>query len=215
MREPATREKRGQAAVQLSAETVTSEGMLTGFAYDPSATIPLVIQIMAGGAVIAEARAHHFRADLLAAGLSHGHHGFAARLRSPLKPGPAKLTLACGALRKPCSLTIPRQTKRPPTLVETLLAPPHGWTVADFLSQPACLPWTKYANDLGTNRFVDAAYQFALLRWPSDPEAAVNVRALTRGHVSPQGFIVQLLQSRERGDMEEALMSPFDAEFGF
>ena len=215
MREPATREKRGRPGVQLCAEAVTPEGVLNGFAYDPEAIQPPIIQVVIGGALAAEARAHLFRPDLLVAGLSHGHHGFAARLRQPVKPGAVNLTLVCAQLRKPGTLTIPRQLPHPPASVEFLITPPRSWTGTEFLARPSCLPWTQYATRLGTERFIDAAFQFVLRRWPSKPEAAVHARALAHGNVSPEGFVVQLLQSRERGDMTEELMSPFDAEFGF
>ena len=99
--------------------------------------------------------------------------------------------------------------------VETLLEPPSRWSVTDFLAHPGCLPWAAYLSDMGNERFIDAAFRFALHRWPSKPETTVHARALSRGHVSAEAFVVQLLRSRERLDFEEWLMSPFDAEFGF
>ena len=180
-----------------------------------AAARPLVIQILSGTTLIAEARALLFRVDLLAAGLSHGHHGFSARLRAPLKAGPAKLTIQCGAVRKLVAVKCPKPLTSAPASVETLLGPPPTWTAADFLSKPDCLPWAIYAARLGTGRFVDAAFRFTLHRWPSKAEAAVHARTLDRGQLPAQDFLVRLLQSLERADLGQALMSPFDSEFGF
>ncbi len=199
----------------LKAETVTPDGTILGFAYQPSAPAPATVQILVRGAIVAEARATLFRPDLLAAGLSHGHHGFAARLRKPLKPGLFKPALQCGDVHVACALTAPAQVSPTPISVETLLEPPSRWSVTDFLAHPGCLPWAAYLSDMGDERFIDAAFRFALHRWPSKPETTVHARALSRGHVSAEAFVVQLLRSRERLDFEEGLMSPFDAEFGF
>ncbi len=157
-----------------------------------------------------------FRPDLLRAGLSHGHHGFAARLRSQLPAGRASLTLRLNG-EPPIALRIdvPGIVPGPPRSVEQLLAPPAPWTAADLLAHSACLPWPQFQLAMGIDRFVDAAFRFVLQRWPSKAEGQVHARALARGAIKAEDLVVKLLRSRERADMPSGLMSPFDPEFLF
>ncbi len=194
------------------ADLVTGEGEVLGSAY-PGLAAPVTVWL--GKTVVAEARAGLFRPDLLQAGYGHGHYGFSARLRAKLPPGRVALTLTSGDSRVGVRLTVPTAAEPPPGTVESMLAPPAAWTVADLLAQPGCLAWAEQRAALGDARFIDAAFRFALHRWPSAPEAAVHARALAHRTVSAEAFITTLLRSRERADMKPALMSPFDPDFLF
>jgi len=196
----------------LKADVVTGHGEVLGSAYPGRAA---QVTIWRGKTVVAEARACLFRPDLLRAGLGHGHYGFTARLRQRLPPGRVALTLTSGDTRVAVRLTVPPAAEPPPCTVEALIAPPAGWTVADVLAYPACIAWADQLAALGVARFIDAAFRFVLLRWPSAAESGVHARALTRGTVSAEEFVTRLLRSRERADMKPALMSPFDPDFLF
>jgi len=193
----------------LKADAITGSGELVGWSLAP------VVTIWADRNPLAEARAWLFRPDLLRAGYGHGHYGFRARLRRPLAGKRATLTLTSGDASVTVRLPIPPPASATPCTVEALLAPPAGWTVADVLANPGCLAWADQLGAMGVARFVDAAFRFALHRWPSAAEASVHARALTLGTISAENFVVKLLTSRERADMPPALMSPFDPDFLF
>ncbi len=188
---------------------MTGEGELVGWALAP------LVTVWVGRHQVAETRACLFRPDLLRAGHGHGHYGFRARLRQTLPPGQASLTLKAGDASVTVRLAVPPPANRLPCTVESLLAPPAGWTVADVLAHPGCLAWADQLATLGIARFIDAAFRFALHRWPSAAEASVHARALSRGSVTAEAFVVRLLGSRERADIGPGLMSPFHPDFLF
>jgi hypothetical protein len=209
--------KRGRAPkTRLKIEALTEGGLVVGWACDDKDAAPATVRIDQGNTLVAESRAMLFRPDLLRAGLSHGHHGFAARLRSALAAGPASFTIRVnGDAPVALRLNVPANASAQPRSVEQLLAPPAAWTAADLLAHPACLPWPQFQLAMGIGRFVDAAFRFVLQRWPSKAEAQVHASALARGAMKAEDLVVKLLRSRERADMPPGLMSPFDAEFLF
>ena len=99
--------------------------------------------------------------------------------------------------------------------VEALLRPEPTWTVPDLAASLRCLDLPAQCATMGTPRFVDVTYQFALRRWPLDEEAAVYVTAIDHGETSPDAFLGELLASRERADLGPALPSPWDAAFPY
>jgi hypothetical protein len=201
--------KKEAKTLALKADAITADSAIVGWALAP------VVTVWRGRRPVAEARACLFRPDLLRAGYGHGHYGFVARLHATLPPGRVALTLTSGEARLSVRLAVPPRNPRPPLTVEALLAPSAAWTVADFLAKPDCLPWADQLASMGEARFVDAAFRFALHRWPSAAESSVHARALARGAITAEGFVVKLLRSRERADMKPALMSPFDPDFLF
>jgi hypothetical protein len=68
---------------------------------------------------------------------------------------------------------------------------------------------------MGTPRFVDVSFQYVLRRWPLEEEAFVFVRAIDQADMTPDGFLAELLASRERADLGPGLPSPWDAHFPF
>ncbi len=206
-----------RAAAAWDVEQVTEAGTVGGWAYDPAVPGPASVSILFRGAVVAEAIACAFRADLLSAGHGHGHYGFAARLRAPLRPGTALLSLLLDghSAGTPRQIAVPKQRQASPCTVEDLLASPASWTGADLLGRPDCLPWSLYLARLGAPRFIDAAYRFVLARWPSEAEISVHARGLQQGHATAEGLIVRLLRSRERADLPALLVPPFHPDFLF
>jgi hypothetical protein len=167
--------------------------------------------------VVAECYAADFRPDLLRAGMGHGYHGFAGRLRRPLPEGSCQLALHLPryGLTAPIRLEVPPIQAACPTVVEDLLHRQTGWKRADLLAHPECLQLDANLAAQGTARFIDGLYRFTLARWPSGAEAATQTLALERGFVTPAALFLELLQSRERSDLSAALPSPYDPEFPF
>jgi len=194
----------------LKADVLTPIGEVLGWAYAAP-----VVTIRYRGETIAEARACLFRLDLLQAGYGHGHYAFRAVLRRKIPEGRVTLTLVSGTASVSVRLHVPPQTAPAPCSVESLLAPPSTWTAADLLAHPACLPWAEYLGAMGAVRFIDAAFRFALHRWPSDTESTVHARTLDRGILTAEGLVTKLLRSHERTDMQPRLMSPYDPDFLF
>lgn len=169
------------------------------------------------GKVVAEAVARAFRADLLRAGHGHGHYGFHARLRAGLPPGPCgvMLHLPATGMGAPMAVNVPRLDPPRPARVEDLLRVAPGWTVADLVARPGCLDMPGQHARLGTARFVDAVYRFALERWPSAAESRLHESGLHAGRIEPEGLLLELLTGRERADMAPDLACPYDPEFPF
>ena len=99
--------------------------------------------------------------------------------------------------------------------VEALLRPEPTWTVPDLAGALHCLDLPAQCATMGTPRFVDVTFRFALSRWPLEEEAAVYVTAIDEGAASPDSFLAELLASRERADLGSGLVSPWDAAFPF
>jgi hypothetical protein len=68
---------------------------------------------------------------------------------------------------------------------------------------------------MGTTRFLDAIFHFALRRWPEKAEATVYGQALESADVTADELLSELLSSRERAELDPGLVSPWDPEFPF
>ena len=107
--------------------------------------------------------------------------------------------------------------------VESLLGAVPAWKAAAICANPGALGLAAARARMGTARFVDMGFQFALNRWPAKPEAIVYIRALEGlehggGACAPtteEDFLVELLNSRERADIGPAIRSPWDALYPF
>jgi hypothetical protein len=184
---------------------------------DSEQSAPCHIQVLYGGAVVAEAIADGFRPDLLRAGHGHGHYGFRAQLRSTVPAGRVSLVLHLPRTRTSAAMGVavpPLLPAARPT-IEDLLKLPPAWTTADLLAAPNCLDMPGNYAAMGPDRFVDAVFRFVLGRWPSDAEARHHAASLETGRVTPTGLLEELLRGRERADLDPALSSPFDPAFPF
>lgn len=203
--------------IEGTVKSVDEAGMFRGWLRDTRDPVPALVQIRLGGAIVAEALAAAFRPDLLRGGHGHGHYGFLARARVAVPAGPARFELFLPRHDQgiPVRLDVPSIPPAAALPVETLLRPEPAWTVPDLAAALGCLQLPRQRKLMGTPRFVDAGFQFALRRWPLDEEAAVYIRALDDGTTRPEAFLAELLASRERADLGDALPSPWDAMFPF
>jgi hypothetical protein len=198
-------------------ESLSPDGTVHGWVRDTDSAAPCHVQVLHGGALVAEAMAAMFRADLLRAGHGHGHYGFAARLHSPLPPGPCgvALHLPRHGISAPMALAVPVLDRMHAATVEQLLSVPPSWTVADLLANPGCVDAGGNYGRMGGARFVDGTYRFVLGRWPSKAEALLHIGNLAHGRLSAEDFLVDMLSSDERADLGPELLSPFDPVFPF
>ncbi len=184
---------------------------------DDSRRAPCHVHVLLGGEKIAQAVANRFRGDLLRAGFGHGHYGFHARLCAQPPPGPTALLLHLPHLgaSAPMQITVPPLHPAGPRRVEELLVDAPGWTVADVLARPDCLDMDAAHTCLGAERFIDAVFRFVFKRWPTRAETRVNTDGLRAGRITPAALLIECLGSRERGDMDPGIASPFDRTFPF
>jgi hypothetical protein len=198
-------------------EALRPDGVFFGWLRDTDSPTPAVLQIHGAGQVVATAVALAFRRDLLAGGHGHGHYGFAARLQVALAPGAADFELVSpgGGRVVGARLTVPAMAAGAQADVESLLRRAAAWTCADLAAAPGCIGAEAQRAAMGTARFVDVTFQFVLCRWPSADEALVFRRALDEERLSPQGFLLELLGSRERADLGDQLASPWDPEYPY
>ncbi|MEJ0049022.1 MAG: hypothetical protein WDN04_25125 [Rhodospirillales bacterium] len=203
--------------IEGTLESLSPEGVFSGWLRDTQDATPALLEIRHRHRPVAEAAALAFRADLLGAAHGHGHYGFAARLRHSLAPGPTDFELFLPRRDQSIRVRLVVPVLLPPhqVHVEQLLVEPPTWTAADLSRAPHCLNLADERAAMGTPRFVDVTFRFALNRWPGDEEASVYVRALDREGTSEVDFLLELLTSRERADLEPALPSPWDPLFPY
>ena len=198
-------------------EAVLPEGIVVGWVRDTQDPVPCQLRLRHAGRVVADARASLFRADLLRGGHGHGHHGFRARLTTPLPTGACSIavTLMRQGQTVPMAVVVPELRPARACRVERLLRAAPGWTAGDVLARPECLKLEANRQTMGTPRFVDCLFRFALERWPSEAESQVHARDLDHGRIGAQALLTELLSSRERADMKGALVGPLDPAFPF
>ena len=200
-------------------ESFTADGCFSGWLRDTEDALPVIVEVRAasGGAAVACGVAKVFRPDLLQGGHGHGHYGFRARLLSRLPAGRARfeLFLPRHGQGVRAMLMVPDVALAAPVRVEELLRPEPRWTVADLLPALACLDLPGQLRALGPVRFIEAAYWFALRRWPGKGEAEAYGRALADGDASAEDVVRELLTSLERRDLGDELASPWDQDFPF
>jgi hypothetical protein len=198
-------------------EALRADGEFVGWLRDTALDTPAVLHIRYFGQVVAVAAARGFRPDLLAAGHGHGHYGFMAKLGAALPPGPAafELYLPLRDQGMQLRLNVPRLAAPSPTPIAALVAGESTWSAPDLARVPGCLRLAAERARMGTPRFVDVTFRFALRRWPQPPESKVYCLALDEERLSPEAFLVELLESRERAGLGPALPSPWDPEFPY
>jgi hypothetical protein len=200
-------------------ESLHASGVFTGWLRDTGDPEPVIVEVRVAATAqpVARAAANAFRPDLLRGGHGHGHYGFRARLLAGLPPGTAhfELFLPRRGQGVRTRLEVPPVTLAGQSAVEALLRPDSPWTTADLLPALTCLDPDGELARLGAARFIDAAYRFALHRWPSPGEAEAYLRALADGGASATDLLRELLTSRERQDLGPDLISPWDPGFPF
>jgi hypothetical protein len=198
-------------------EALQADGVFVGWLRDTALDTPCVLHIRYIGQVVAIAAARGFRPDLLAAGHGHGHYGFMAKLVAALPPGPAafELYLPVRDQSMQLRLNVPRLAAPAPAPIAALVAGESIWKVADLARNPGCLGLAAERERMGTPRLVDVSFRFVLRRWPQQAESKVYCLALDEERLSPEAFLVELLEGRERGDLGAALPSPWDPEFPY
>ncbi len=203
--------------IQGEIDRLTPGGIIQGWVRHTQFAAACHVQVTYAGALVAEATARLFRRDVLAAGTSHGHHGFDARLLRPLPQGNL-IVLLCLPEH---DATAPMQVDVPPLdppvrqRVEDMLRHPPGWTAADVGAHPECLGLDSNFAQLGPARYTDAVFRFVFSRWPSKAESRMNAASLAAGRITPTQLLLECLASRERADMRQELPGPFDPAFPF
>ena len=203
--------------IEGTLESLAPNGVFTGWLRDTQDSAPAKLEIRHRGRAVAQAAALAFRPELVATGHGHGHYGFAARLIHAVASGPADFELFLPRRDQSIRVRLSVPELVPPlrARVEQLLVEPPTWTVADVCRAPHCLNLAAERAAMGTPRFVDVTFHFALNRWPADDEASVYVRALDAEGTGEADFLVELLTSRERADLDPALPSPWDPLFPY
>jgi hypothetical protein len=211
--------------IEGTLEQLSEHGIFAGWLRDSDDPDPALLEIRLRGQTMARTAARAFRPDLLASGHGHGHFGFAARLLQTLPAGPATFELFLPRRGQSISVGLVVPAAAPPAraAVESLLGAVPAWRVADICAIPGALGLAAARATMGTARFVDVTFQFALNRWPSKPEATVYIHALEGlahgGGPGPrtteEEFLVELLNDRERADIGPAIRSPWDALYPY
>jgi len=203
--------------IEGGVESLTADGIFAGWLRDTEATTPTTLQVRHANVQVAEAVARSFRADLLQAGHGHGHYGFAARLRVPLPPGPADFELFLPRHNQAVRLrlAVPALAPASAAPVERLFGQTFAWSVPALRKHPGCLALAAQHAAMGTARFVDVTFRFVLRRYPEAEEATVYRLALDQLRLSPEAFLLELLDGRERRDLGDALASPWDPELPY
>ncbi len=206
----------GYSHMQAAVQAVSGNHLL-GWARDPGAQGPAIVQIFAAGTLLAEAPAQWFRPELLQAGIGHGHYGFRARLRPPAPSGEIEITLHLPRAGESlvARIALPHRPPASAASVESLIETPPGWTVQHVRAAPDCLDLAANLAAMGAPRFVDMVFHFALRRWPAPHEAQFYGRLIEAREISPNELLLELLDGRERAELDAALASPWDPEFPF
>lgn len=199
-----------------------ARGLVLGWARGARNSRPCRVAVLLDGVVLGEAVAGLFRRDLLQAGIGHGHHAFAARLRVALPAGEHALRLrgADGGTAGEGTIgegtvAVPEPETRRPLTVEDLLARGDRWRAEDVAGRIDCLALEANLLRMGATRFVECCYRFALGRWPHAHESAPPAGALQAGTLAPDALMRTMLASPERAGIDEPPPSPYDPSFPF
>lgn len=201
-----------------SIDSVTEDGLITGWATSGNPRLPALVSVLVQNAVLAQAEAIQFRADVLAAGIGHGHYGYQARMAVSPEPGQYALRLVDAngvVLVEAAGRDIPPQ--RPPDRldVEALVSKGACWTDDEVVAQLGCLNLAQNCAAMGIPRFVDAGFRYVLGRPVDTLSASYYGPALERGAVTPDSFVAGLLRSPDRRAVATPLASPYEARFPF
>ena len=196
---------------------VTTDGLVNGWAVGPHPRLPCQVGVVLEETLVGRAEARHFRADVLAAGIGHGHYGFAARLPASIGAGSYNLHLIDqeGAVLAEAAVEVPPRAPPARLSVEALLSAGPRWTEQALLERLDCLELARHRALMGDRRFVDAGFRYVLDRPVDTLSETYYLAALERGAVSPDSFLAGLLRSPDRKAMTTPLASPYEAKFPY
>jgi hypothetical protein len=205
---------------QVFVDGLSPSGLVEGWARGQSERQPLGLEFWLQGERVGAAKAELFRADLLNAGIGHGHYGYRCRLRPKSKAhgtleireiGAAKV-LAVHEIAPDKAVAPARRGTKP---VESLLIKPPAWTMADFTGAVPALDVERILADLGARRFVTYLYRFLLGRWPEPQEYAHYLPHMKRGVLNAMDVVRIVLGSEEHKAKHIIPAAPFDARYPF
>lgn len=208
---------------EIYLDACTASGLLEGWARIDGRSGPCQLRILHRGEVVARCVADQFRADLLAAGVGHGHYGFSARLRRPVQPGIQVFDIApdeprAGAWRAvSAKIEVPRLSAEAARelSVEDLLAIAPSWTDDEVRNHVEGLGLRTALDHLGPRAFLDRAYLFCFGRRPDEEARQIYGDALARGGIEAGELVRILLASPERKGNAFPLANPHDATYPF
>jgi len=203
-------------------DTITSSGLLEGWAYDTDAILdPVEVLIECeDGSPIAQGHAQLFRADLAPGGLGTGWCAF--RLRSRLSVSRISrstiLVLEAGSREEIHRLVRPaiREGHEPPhrAVAEVLASDPTVLTQLDQLD--GCGPaFDSFVEVRGVEAFVRAAYVYALGRPVDQVGISLYGNLLREGALTPYGLLQVLSESDEFKSVSRLLAAPPTPGFPF
>jgi hypothetical protein len=196
-------------------DEITAANWVAGWAWDGSPANRLHVGVFAGEALVAEAVADRFRADLLQAGRGYGHCGFVCRLRAQLAGGAIELRLQDRRSGQPIAPARVVPLPEPGTPDRTHLFSAQVWSVRDVLACIDRFDLPRQCEEMGAERFVDVSYRFCLERWPRREEAESDRLNLQSGILAAEDLIRRLLLSDERRALGPSLPGAFDHRFPF
>ena len=202
--------------IRASLDVVSEAGTVEGWALYADSLAVCHIQICLGHTVLGEDMADKFRADLLSAGIRHGHCAFYAAI-PVTRPGTYALKLVDGRTGQRIEHMGRREVPIPAfaTGAKRAASQRTTWTDGEILAHPACLQLDMNYERMGPVRFVDSIFRFALGRW-ADPSALDSYGAALRtGAVTPTMAFTNVMTSGERAQQNRKLPSLFDPEFPF
>ena len=206
--------------IRASLDIVSEAGTVEGWALYTDSLAVCHVQVRLGGVVLGEDMADKFRADLLSAGLRHGHCAFYAAV--PItRPGTYPLELVDGRTGRRVDHMGSRETFVPALARKPDRGPSHAaspratWTDEQVLAHLSCLQLDMNFERMGAERFVDAVFRFALGRW-ADPSALDSYgAALCTTNVTPTMVLTAVMTSEERKNQNRKLPNLFDQDFPF
>jgi len=201
-------------------DTLSASGLIEGWARGGNEHQPLGLEFWLDDERVGAAKADMFRADLLNAGIGHGHYGYRCQLRPrakmhgrlELREIGSRAVLALHDIPPEKALTPVRRRTRP---VEYLLVKPPSWTMADFAGAVPSFDAEKILGDLGPRRFVTYLYRFLLGRWPEPQEYAHYLPHMRRGVLNALDVVRIVLGSDEHKAKHITPAAPFDARYPF
>ena len=202
-------------AASARIDGVTAEGCINGWAVGPHPRLPCQVGVVLNEALVGRAEARQFRADVLAAGIGHGHYGFAARLPASVEAGTHSLRLIDPdrTLLAEAVLDVPPRAPPARLSVEALLSAGPRWSEQALLERLDCLELARHRALMGDRRFVDAGFRYVLDRPVDALSETYYLAALERGAVTPDSFLAGLLRSPDRKAVTTPLASPYEAKF--
>jgi hypothetical protein len=206
--------------MRVFVDSLSASGLIEGWAQGESQRRPLGLEFWLAGQRVGAAKAVIFRADLLQAGIGHGHYGYRCQLRPKSKAHGRLEIREIGSAAVLAEHDIPADraiapVRRGTKPVESLLVKAAGWTMADFTGAVPALDVEAILADLGARRFVTYLYRFLLGRWPDAHEYGHYLPHMKRGVLNGMDVVRIVLGSDEHKAKHIVPPAPFDARYPF